>query len=33
MMKQEIPAVRIIDLIDTVSLPWAEQEAAVFETG
>jgi len=30
MVKQEIPAVRIIDLIDAVSLPWAEQEAAVF---
>jgi len=33
MVKQEIPAVRIIDLIGAVSLPWAEQEAAVFETG
>ena len=33
MVKQEIPAVRIIDLIDAVFLPWAEQEAAVFETG
>ncbi|WP_428542731.1 hypothetical protein [Profundibacter sp.] len=32
-VEQEIPAVRIIDLIDAVSLPWAEQEAAVFETG
>ena len=30
MVKQEIPAVRIIDLIGAVSLPWAEQEAAVF---
>jgi len=30
MVKQEIPAVRIIDLINAVSLPWAEQEAAVF---
>ena len=29
-VEQEIPAVRIIDLIDAVSLPWAEQEAAVF---
>jgi len=33
MVKQEVPAVRIIDLIDAVFLPWAEQEAAVFETG
>jgi hypothetical protein len=30
MVEQEIPAVRIIDLIDAVSLPWADQEVAVF---
>jgi hypothetical protein len=33
MVKQEIPAVRIIDLIDAASLPWVEQEAAVFAKG
>ncbi len=33
MVKQEIPTVRIIDLIDAASLPWAEQEAAVFANG
>ncbi len=30
MVKQEIPAVRIIDLIDIAARPWEEQECAVF---
>ncbi|HBR98774.1 MAG TPA: hypothetical protein DD979_15575, partial [Gammaproteobacteria bacterium] len=32
-MKQEIPAVKIADLIDIAAKPWGEQEGAVFESG
>ena len=31
MVKQEIPAVKIADLIDIAAKPWGEQECAVFD--